>query len=767
MGNPNANSTPFRDITNSNTATRTDEAQRKRERERERARERRAMMSEEQREERNRKQREYRARKKAEGYNLNNMNPATGIQSQASNEKLTPSTAGSCSTVVPQSAEANDPELVTAGSLQQSNTPLQNGDNLIGIGRTTRVALSCIFISPSMDIELKEAEADALEVLEHLFNASARCGDVSDSLELLAEADVEQEPCVGQIDSFQMQKESIEISSDIEILEHTQNSSSSNQKEDLPIIAISCHNKPKKAHIAQIVPEDYICTKEDVKIIEYIKSLPNKGTLVEIGDAFIDKIHMECLFHDDMKLNGDVISAYIHCIRDEEHLLYREDGKVFLENTYISSILKRDGAYEISYKADTIASRIFLPINIEETHWYLTVINSRKREIQVLDSIGKMDRTDLKTTLIGLQRHINLVAQHKELNRHNWKDLEVATWPVVEMFEQPMQIDRDDVKNFRFKLPAILWASRLNTRKGYEQQEQTTEEKDSPSDVEILDAPDGVSNPSTTSQHVQSDTSLCIISHGISPTKICVPSRGVSPAKRLELLDALCGYIMLIDHPDYLEKEWIRITKPYPISLSLKKLQDILNVNKPMDSDCFNMAIRMFACDEALFMLDNKMHYMDLKFWEIIEVERDPRCRAKLDVERLAKLFEEWPDMDYCISDCKNVSHFILFILDMEARSVLILGPRPIPAWFKGIHADMYYIHKVHYIANNVKLAMEVVNPTWNDDIYVWRREVPTWVPQTKDWNMTGFLVFHFMCAWDGSKLASDPILLLSDHDLS
>ncbi|KAL6662322.1 hypothetical protein ACP70R_000181 [Stipagrostis hirtigluma subsp. patula] len=22
---------------------------------------------------------------------------------------------------------------------------------------------------------------------------------------------------------------------------------------------------------------------------------------------------------------------------------------------------------------------------------------------------------------------------------------------------------------------------------------------------------------------------------------------------------------------------------------------------------------------------------------------------------------------------------------------------------------------------------------------------------------MTGFLVFHFMCAWDGSKLASDP----------
>ncbi|KAL6659064.1 hypothetical protein ACP70R_003104 [Stipagrostis hirtigluma subsp. patula] len=648
-----------------------------------------------------------------------------------------------------------------------------------------------------MDIELKEAEADALEVLELLSNAAARGSDVSNSLELLAEANVEQQPRIGQIDSFEMQKESIEISSDMEILEHSQKSSSSNQKEELPMVAILCHNKPKKAHIAQVVPEDYICTKEDLKIIEYIKSLPNKGTLVEIGDAFIDKIHMECLFHDDMKLNGDVISAYIHCIRDEEHLLHREGGKVFLENTYISSILKRDGAYEISYKADTIASRvnnyldhdmIFLPINIEESHWYLAVVNSRKREIQVLDSIGTMDRTDLKTTLKGLQRHINLVAQHKELNQHNWKDLEVETWPVMEVFEQPMQTDgascgvwminfmeywtgswlsdaitKDDIKNFRFKLPAILWASRLNTRKGYEEWEQTNEEKDSSTDVEIVDVPDGASTPSTTSQHVQSDKSLCIISHGTSPTKRCVPSRGVSPTERLELLDALCSYILLIDHADYLEKEWIRISKPYPISLSLKKLQDILDVNKPMDSDCFNMAIRMFACDEALFMLDYRMHYMDLKFWETIEVERDPRCRAKLDVARLAKLFEQWPDMDYYISDCKNIllpysflGHFVLFILDMEARRVFILDPRPIPDWFKAIHPDMYYIHKVHYIASNVKLAVEVANPTWNDDIYVWRREVPIWVPKTKDWNMTGFLVFHFMCEWDGYKITLD-----------
>jgi len=65
---------------------------------------------------------------------------------------------------------------------------------------------------------------------------------------------------------------------------------------------------------------------------------------------------------------------------------------------------------------------------------------------------------------------------------------------------------------------------------------------------------------------------------------------------------------------EILQKEWIRSTKPYPISLSLKKLKDILNVNKPMDPDCFNMAVRMLACNGALLWLEDKYHYMDLQF---------------------------------------------------------------------------------------------------------------------------------------------------------
>jgi hypothetical protein len=38
-----------------------------------------------------------------------------------------------------------------------------------------------------------------------------------------------------------------------------------------------------------------------------------------------------------------VLNAYIHSIRDEEHLLHREGGNVFLENMFLSTLLKRDG----------------------------------------------------------------------------------------------------------------------------------------------------------------------------------------------------------------------------------------------------------------------------------------------------------------------------------------------------------------------------------------------------------------------------------------
>ncbi|KAL5674887.1 hypothetical protein ACJX0J_011018, partial [Zea mays] len=151
------------------------------------------------------------------------------------------------------------------------------------------------------------------------------------------EADLGPQPDVIHLTSLNVPNESSQISSDADMVEQ-------NKQDALDtLIRISQHKKPKKLNVARVVSEDYKCTPEDVQLIEYIKTLPGKQVVVDIDSAWLNRNDMECLFHGDIQLSGEALSAYIHCIRDEEHLLHREGGKVFLENTFISSLLKRDG----------------------------------------------------------------------------------------------------------------------------------------------------------------------------------------------------------------------------------------------------------------------------------------------------------------------------------------------------------------------------------------------------------------------------------------
>ena len=45
----------------------------------------------------------------------------------------------------------------------------------------------------------------------------------------------------------------------------------------------------------------------------------------------------------------------------------------------------------------------------------------------------------------------------------------------------------------------------------------------------------------------------------------------------------------------------------------------------------------------------------------------------------------------------------------MKSRTVSILDPMPIPHTFKGFEPTLYYVHKIKNIANNLKLAMQVL----------------------------------------------------------
>ncbi|XP_037441190.1 uncharacterized protein LOC119309259 isoform X2 [Triticum dicoccoides] len=196
------------------------------------------------------------------------------------------------------------------------------------------------------------------------------------------------------MDIVDHKKEPINKSPKVMSLEETKTSASSIQPTDAQIeIANLRHTKPRRAN-TNITPQE-----------------------------------MRCLRHDDVFLHDDVINAYIYCISAQEHLQDRVGGMVHIASTFVSSLLKND--------------EVFLPVNIRKCHWYLSVINAKKREIQVLDSLGVgMSRSDLTKMLQGLDQHLKIACNMPEFKRGDrWQDLDITNWKVVEQLQEPIQTD--------------------------------------------------------------------------------------------------------------------------------------------------------------------------------------------------------------------------------------------------------------------------------------------------------------------------------------
>ncbi|KAE8791074.1 hypothetical protein D1007_34515 [Hordeum vulgare] len=124
-----------------------------------------------------------------------------------------------------------------------------------------------------------------------------------------------------------------------------------------------------------------------------------------------------------------------------------------------------------------------------------------------------------------------------------------------------------------------------------------------------------------------------------------------------DLVDKICNDIMSINDADSLEKEWVRSSKPHPIGLSLRRIQGILCRDRSLDIDCFNMAIRILACDKALLAVDPLVRYMDLQFSTAVTgaalaSARDLDSRVQPDIEALAALLRSWTEIERNISSC-------------------------------------------------------------------------------------------------------------------
>uniref|UniRef100_A0A0E0LN63 Ubiquitin-like protease family profile domain-containing protein n=1 Tax=Oryza punctata TaxID=4537 RepID=A0A0E0LN63_ORYPU len=129
-----------------------------------------------------------------------------------------------------------------------------------------------------------------------------------------------------------------------------------------------------------------------------------------------------------------------------------------------------------------------------------------------------------------------------------------------------------------------------------------------------------------------------------------------------ELISGLCNYIKSIDCAQTLQKVWVQTSKPYTIRLTLQKLQGILKEGEPMDHDCFNIIVRKLASDDIQLMKKNKgtisKHYLDMRFWNIVDSGRHRDYRKILNVQQLVESVCNGHDIDNNISKYKLVDSY-------------------------------------------------------------------------------------------------------------
>ncbi|CAL4886813.1 unnamed protein product [Urochloa decumbens] len=337
---------------------------------------------------------------------------------------------------------------------------------------------------------------------------------------------------------------------------------------------------------------------------------------------------------------------------------------------------------------------------------------------------------------LGLQAQIDITLNAVQLNGYKWPDLHVSSWPVIEQIQEPMQTDgvscglflitfmeywtgdrlsdpfsQEDMQNFRLKVAAILLGSSLNA----------------PNLKHVLD------DHASSEEQVADDPNDCVM---ITPTQ---PSQ-LTCRRFKDTAQAICDYIMSITDEVALGKEWVRSSSPYPISINLKQLQEILDVNMCMDKDCFNLGVRMLACDETAVMREPKCHFLDLKFSLTTHYRRHRNFRVKLDPKQLAELFDDWPNSGVSFSECElvlvpfqSLGAYGLFALDRKHRTIAIIDPRPVYTNASYNNPYYYYVDRIQKVAAAYDRAMEVVEPEWRDDVYDWHHTFPALVPKTFD----------------------------------
>ncbi|XP_021321095.1 uncharacterized protein LOC8062482 isoform X2 [Sorghum bicolor] len=166
---------------------------------------------------------------------------------------------------------------------------------------------------------------------------------------------------------------------------------------------IMAENKePRHAPTHQIGPrkpafdKDYLITTEDTEAFYFLTYSYSKAEVVQIDDYVLTIEHLQKNVTDGF-IYDQVINAYAHISSVET------DSTSFITTLQARKLLGEtggiDNAKQTTTWANLIANKcigknlIFVPMNVNDNHWVLLVLNFLKGEIQILNSLASNPHT--------------------------------------------------------------------------------------------------------------------------------------------------------------------------------------------------------------------------------------------------------------------------------------------------------------------------------------------------------------------------------------
>ncbi|XP_044414949.1 uncharacterized protein [Triticum aestivum] len=214
---------------------------------------------------------------------------------------------------------------------------------------------------------------------------------------------------------------------------------------------------------------------------------------------------------DDKWLGDELVDAVIQIMRHDHPNDIRDGQLVYIEMVAGVAMLERDGKVENCHEAALAGSHgttkgdnylrhdlVLLPTNMANTHWFLVVVNPRRREIQILDSLfGYLERTQVVHVIRGVEAHLRASLRINGPQSHAWQDINVTQWTVkhvrvprqddnsscalymlknIEFFmgeDLRLHYDQAYIDNYRRELPVVLLNSTYNKLKSMKRLKST------------------------------------------------------------------------------------------------------------------------------------------------------------------------------------------------------------------------------------------------------------------------------------------------------